>query len=145
MSSALEGAAELTKKLRELGRLEDGKALRAGGRAAGRVVVTKAQGLIPVNKVNKLHRTYKGRLVGPGFAKRSIRYITVLSRDKQKVSVSIGVRKEAHYAVDFVEKGTSEMQAQPWLRPAFAATLDAQQKALAEHLKKVIEKIARKK
>lgn len=145
MSSALEGAAELTKKLRELGRLEDGKALRAGGRAAGRVVTQKAQGLIPVNKVNKLHRTYKGRLVGPGFAKRSIRYITVLSRDKQKVTVSIGVRKEAHYAVDFVEKGTSEMEPQPWLRPAFAATVVEQQKALAAHLKKVIDKIARKK
>lgn len=145
MSSALEGTAELTKKLRQLGLLEDGKALRAGGRAAGRVVTSKAQGLIPVNKVNRLHRTYKGRLVSPGFAKRSIRYITVLSRDKQKVTVSIGVRKEAHYAVDFVEKGTSDMPAHPWLRPAFESTLNEQQKALGEHLKKVIEKIARRK
>lgn len=145
ISAELEGAPALTRKLRELGRLEDGKVLKSAGRAAGKVVVKRAQALIPVNKVNKLHKTYKGRYVAPGFAKRSIKYITVLSKDKQKVTVSVGVRKEAFYAVSFVEMGTSRMPAQRWLRPAFQSTSSEQQKALTTHLKKAIEKIARKK
>lgn len=143
MGVKLEGVAELTRKLDQLGRLEDGKALRAGVRAGGRVVVKKAKELIP--KGVDAHRTYRGRLVAPGFASRSIRAITVLSKDKQKASAVIGVRLEAFYAVQFVELGTSKMAKQPWLKPAFDSTLDAQQEALASSLRKTIDKVAKSK
>lgn len=142
-SRQLEGVAELMKKLDALGKLEDGKALRAAGRAAGRVVADRARALIPKGDV--AHRTYKGRLVAPGFASRSIRYIASLSKDKQKVTVIVGVRAEAFYAVQFVELGTSKMERQPWLRPAFQSTIDQQEAALADHLRKTIEKIAKAK
>jgi HK97 gp10 family phage protein len=137
----LEGVAELMSKLDALGRLEDGKTLRAAGRRAGRVIVDRARALIPKGTV--AHRTYKGRLVAPGFASRSIRYVATVSKDKQKVTVLVGVRAEAFYAVQFVELGTSKMGKQPWLRPAFQSTIDQQQSAIADHLRATIEKIAK--
>lgn len=139
---ALEGVAELTKQLDALGKLEDGKAIRRGVAAGGRVVVARAKALIP--KGVDAHRTYKGRLVAPGFASRSIRSVTTLSKDKQKATAKVGVRAEAFYAVNFVELGTSKMQKQPWLRPAFQSTIDAQQKALADSLLKTIMKATKK-
>lgn len=139
---ALEGVAALTKQLDALGKLEDGKALRRGVAAGGRVVVSRAKALIP--KGVDSHRTYKGRLVAPGFASRNIRAVTKLSKDKQKATVAIGVRNEAFYAVNFVEIGTSKMARQPWLRPAFYSTVDAQQKALADSLRKSILQAAKK-
>lgn len=142
-SRGLEGVAELMNKLGELGRLEDGKALRNATRAAGKVVANRARELIP--KGEEAHRTYKGRLVGGGFSSRSIRYIASLSKDKQKATVVVGVRSEAFYAVQFVELGTSKMEKRPWLRPAFQSTIDQQQQALADHLRKTIEKIAKAK
>lgn len=139
---ALEGVAELTRQLDALGKLEDGKALRRSVAAGGRVVVKAAKSLIP--KGVDAHRTYKGRLVAPGFASRNIRAVTTLSKDKQKATVRIGVRNEAFYAVNFVEIGTSKMAKQQWLRPAFQSTIDAQQKAVADSLRKSILKAAKK-
>jgi HK97 gp10 family phage protein len=140
---ALEGVAELMRQLEALGKLEDGKALRSAVRAGMKPAQERAKALIPQGV--DAHRTYKGRLVAPGFAKRSIRSVTKLSKDKQKASAALGVRSEAFYAVQFVELGTSKMSAQPWLRPAFDSTLGAQQAALAASLKKSIEKAAKTK
>lgn len=142
MASELKGVAELTKKLRELGHLDDGKALRAGVRAAGRVVVNKAKALIPEGI--DAHKTYKGRLVAPGFARRSIRSITVVSKDKQQATAVTGVRAEAFYASQFVELGTAKMAKRPWLRPAFHGSKPEQEKALADKLRAYILKVAAK-
>ena len=139
---ALEGVAELTRKLDALGKLEDGKALRAAVRAGIKPAEKKAKALIPVGI--DAHKTYKGRLVAPGFARRSIRSITKLDRSKQKASAALGVRQEAFYAVQFVEIGTARQAAQPWLRPAFDSTLSQQQQAMADSLRKSIEKAAKK-
>lgn len=140
-SRHLAGVAELMRKLGDLGALDDGKVIRNATRAAGRVVADRARALIPKGTIE--HRTYKGRLVAPGFASRSIRYIASLSKDKQKATVVVGVRSEAFYAVQFVELGTSKMERQPWLRPAFQSTTEQQQTAIADYLRKWIEKRAR--
>lgn len=140
-SWALEGAPELMRKLKALGALEDGKVLLRAGNAAGDVVVERARALIPKGTI--AHRTYRKRLVSPGFASRNIRRVASLSRDKQKVDVRVGVRAEAFYAVSFVEMGTSRMKKQPWLRPAFQSTLDQQQLVMADELRNAILKIAR--
>lgn len=129
------------KKLKALGALDDGKVLLEAGNKAGDVVVEKAKSLIP--KGTRAHKTYKGRLVAGGFASRNIRRAASLSKDKQKVDVAIGVRAEAFYAVMFVELGTSKMEKQPWLRPAFQSTLDQQQLVMADVLRSAILKIAR--
>lgn len=141
MASELEGVAELTAKLSQLGKKVQGKALRIAVREAMKPALKRAEALIPVGKV--AHKTYRGRLVAPGFAKRNIRIRTRLSRDKEKATAILGVNREAFYAVQFVELGTSKMAAQPWLRPAFESTRSQQQSALAAALKKQIDKAAR--
>jgi len=138
----LEGVADLMAKLRALQLLDDGKALRAGARAASKVVVDAATARAPVGKV--AHKTYKGRMVLPGFTKRSVRFVTQISGDKQKVSASVGVRAEAFYSLSFVEVGTSKMPARPWLRPAFESTLQQQTDAMADALRKFIERTIKK-
>jgi HK97 gp10 family phage protein len=134
----LEGVGELSKQLDALGKLDDGKAIRAAVRAGMKPAFKAAQQNIPVGTV--AHRTYKGRLVGPGFAKRSLVIVTTLSKDGQKASAILGVKAEAFYAIQFVEMGTSQMAAQPWLRPAFYSTREEQESALALALQKAVLK-----
>jgi HK97 gp10 family phage protein len=139
--SRLEGVAQLTRQLKELGKLDDGKALRDSTREGMRPAFRAAQQAIPVG--TKEHRTYKGRLVGPGFAKRNLKLVVSLSKDKQRATAMIGVTSEAFYAVQFVELGTSRQAAQPWLRPAFYGTKQNQIGGIEKGLRKAIEKAAK--
>lgn len=141
MASGLEGTRELEAKLRALGEAVAAPILRKAVRKAIKPAFQKAQELIPVGV--DAHRTYKGRLVAPGFARRSIRTVTRVSDDKQRVSAALGVRKEAFYAVLFTELGTSKMAAHPWLRPALQTTQGEQEQILAEEIRAGIEKVAK--
>lgn len=141
MASGLVGVAALEKKLLELGSVVSTPILRSAVRAGIQPAKARAEQLIPVGV--DAHRTYKGRLVAPGFAKRSIRTVTRVSEDKTRVSAALGVRKEAHYAVNFVEVGTSKSQAHPWLRPALESTKAEQESALAAKLKERIDKVTK--
>lgn len=141
--SRLEGVAQLTRQLDELTKQVKGKGLRAAVRAGIRPAATAAKANIPVGDV--MHKTYKGRLVAPGFAQRSVRTVTTLSKTGEQASAVLGVRREAFYATQFVEVGTAKMPAQPWLRPAFESTQDAQQQAIADSLRKTILKAAKTK
>lgn len=136
------GFRELDHKLAELGRAATGRELRAGVKAAAEVVVERAKQLIPVGVDS--HRTYKGRMVRPGFARRSVRSLTKVDKSGQQATAAIGVRKEAFYAVQFVEVGTRFQSAQPWLRPAMQATQSEQVSALSNRVRKGIEKAARR-
>src|ERR1041384_414198 len=120
--------AKLYKQLQALGRNAQGRALRAAVRAGITPAIERARQLIPVG-IDK-HITEAGREVRPGFARKSIRGIIKVSRDKSVAIGVIGVRKTARYAVQFVELGTSRMAAQPWLRPAFRETRRQQEQAL---------------
>jgi HK97 gp10 family phage protein len=139
---ALEGVAALTRQLDELGKAVKGKALRGAVRTAANVVKKAAQARVPVG--TEMHKTYKGRLVAPGFAQRSVRVVTKLDRTGEKASAAIGVRREAFYAVQFLELGTSKLPARPWLRPAMSSTQVEQQRAIGKALKRAIEREARK-
>lgn len=131
---ALQGVAQLVVKLRELGAMEDGKIIQGAVRAGMRPALVSARQKIPVGTI--AHRTYKGRLVAPGFAKRSLRIVAVLSKDKQQATALLGPSKEGYYATQFLERGTFKMKAQPWLRPAFYGTGEQQKTALAAYLNK---------
>lgn len=139
--SRLEGVAQLTRQLTALGKLEDGKALRDSARAGMKATFDRAKQNIPVGDIE--HRTYRGRLVAPGFAKRSLKLVVRLSKDKQKATAIVGVAAEAFYIVQFTELGTSQESAQPWLRPAFYGTLEQQKAGIASGLRKAIEKAAK--
>lgn len=145
MAYELTGVRELSAKLDKLSAKASGTILRRAANAAVKPVIAEARARIPVNKINALHKTYKGRYVAPGFAQRSVASKVSLSRDKRAVFASIGVKREAFYAVNFVEVGTSRQGKQPWLRPAFQATQSKQLTAFSEVLKKEIDKVARDK
>lgn len=142
-SPHLSGAADLYKKLTVLGGLDSGNLIRGSVRAGMNAAKKAAKERIPVG--TEAFRTYTGRLVAPGFASRNIKMITVLSKDKTTATAILGVSKEAYYAVQFVEMGTSKMAAQPWLRPAFYATSGAQQEGMVAYLQKRFDKIAKSK
>lgn len=133
-----EGTAALVAKLQALGKLEDGKALRAAAKAGVKPIFIQAKQNIP--KSQESVKTYKGRIVGPGFASRNIRTITQLKPALGIARASVGVRDEAFYAVNFVQKGTKKQQAQPWLTDASEQTLDKQQEAVVDSLQKSIDK-----
>lgn len=134
------GVAELTAKLKALGALEDGRALRRAVYAGMKPALAAARAKIPVG--TRTHRTYKGRLVSPGFAKASLRIVTTVSKDKQAAFALLGPRKEAFYASLYVEIGTAKMAAKPWLRPAFYGSAEAQKEGLADSLQRSVLKIA---
>lgn len=138
------GVAGLDRQLAELGKAVTGKALRAAVRAGGNVVKKAAQARIPVG--SEPHKTYKKRLVAPGFAKRSVRVVTKLDKTGEKASASIGVRREAFYATQFIELGVPSrgIAPRPWLRPAMHSTQEAQQQALGAALKRAILRAAKK-
>lgn len=139
MASGLEGVAELERKLLALGSVASVPILRAAARAGIKPAFQRAETTIPVG--SETHRTYKGRLVAPGFAKRSLRIVTRASEDGRHVSAAIGVRKEAFYAVLFLELGTSKSPARPWLRPAMASTQSQQLAAFSAKLRERVDKV----
>lgn len=135
----LTGLAEAEAKLRQLGAVVAAPIMKKAVRAGIQPAKQRAQQNAPTGQV--AHRTYKGRLVAPGFGKRSIRVITTASQDKRTFSAALGVRREAHYMVNFVEVGSAKMAAQPWLRPAMAATKDEQEVQFAEVVLAEIRKV----
>lgn len=134
----LDGVAELVAKLDALGKLEDGKALRSAARAGVKPIFTQAKVTIP--KSPDSVKTYKGRIVGPGFASRNIRTITQLKPAEGIVRASVGVRADAFYAVDFVERGTKRQKAQHWLTEASEQTQSQQTDAVVASLQASVEK-----
>jgi len=85
-----------------------------------------------------VHKTYKGRTVMPGFAKRSVKRRVRSAKDKGVVLADIGVLSEAYYVLTFVGLGTSRFQPQPWLVPAFRAN---KSQALASYRKSLQRRI----
>lgn len=137
----VDGLAALTAQLTALGKLDDGKALRSAARAGVKPIFNQAKANIP--KSSEAARTYKGRLVGPGFASRNIRTITQLKPSEGIARASVGVRSEAHYAVDYVERGTKHQKAQHWLTEAAEQTIDKQIQAVEDSLQKSIDKASK--
>lgn len=132
------GIPELLAKLADLGKLDEGKGLRAAVRNGVKPIFVQAKATIP--KSPDAIKTYKGRLVGPGFASRNIRTITQLKQAEGIARGSVGVRAEAFYAVRFVEQGTKHQKAQHWLTEASAQTIDKQIQAVSDSLEKSITK-----
>lgn len=119
---ALRGSAQLIRQLQALQALENGSVIRKCAKAGAAVVVEAAEKRIPVGI--REHKTYKGKLVQGGFAKSTVHAEVHLANDKQDAVALIGPSKEAYYATQFVERGTSKMKAEPWLVPAFFESKD---------------------
>lgn len=96
----LEGGKELDAKLRELGAAGAAKVLRLSLRDALRPVHALYVGRMRVG--TRMHRTYKGRRVAPGFSQRNT-YISTRVRKGTSVTASIGPKDEAFYQLWFLE------------------------------------------
>ena len=140
---AVEGVKELMRKFEKLGAAGQTKVLRAACRGAGAVVRKQARANIPVG--SEPHRLHDGTLVTPGFARKSIVARVFVNKSKGTVSVAIGVRAKAFYAVQFVEmeRGNSRSRGKPWLRPAFETTEDQQRAQFERRFREVINKVVR--
>lgn len=141
MASELQGAAALTRRLRELGELEKGKPLREAVRDGIKPAYNVARSRAPEGSV--LHKTYKGRLVAPGFLRRSVKMVVRQSKDKKAAFAFLGVAREAFYGTLFVELGTSKMAARPWLIPAFESMTSQALEAIRSRLAKAVAKAAK--
>jgi HK97 gp10 family phage protein len=138
------GSAELKRKFDELGKLGQAKVLRQSMRAAMKPVLTEAIARAPVGTVP--HRTFKGRLVAPGFAQRSIKLVVARSKRTGNYRAVIGVAREAFYAVQFPEFGnlSQGLPPKPWLSVAMRNNSDRVVELYADDMRKRILKIARK-
>lgn len=141
MTAELEGLNELSKQLSKLGSAAGGKALRSAAMRSTLPVVKTAKARAPIGGFP--HFTHKGRLVGPGFLRRSVARKSRLSPDKRTATVLIGVRPEAFYGVQFLELGTSKIRKQPWLTDALESQQNTVVSLLSDILKKNIEKAAK--
>ena len=137
----VKGARDLDQKLAELGKTIEDKLVRAAVREALKPSLAAAKSSIP--KGSKMHKTYKGRRVAPGFAARSLRRV-VGKPQGGKIRAALGVSQEAYYALQFLEVGTIHISPRPWLRPAFDSTKDTALDVLVRAIVKRIAKVAKK-
>ena len=135
-SKQLEGFEKLSRQLSQLAKDADPKQIRSAVGFALTPVVRAAKQRAPVG--DTAHKTHKGRLVAPGFLSRNIRKRTRLSRDKKSAIGSVGPSSEAFYGTQFVEVGTSNQSAQPWLEPAYNAS---KSEAVSRFISKLLEKV----
>ena len=111
----VKGARELERKLQRLSAAASGRAIRTAVGFAMTPVLKEARSNAPIGTTS--HKTHKGRVVAPGFLSRSIKKKTKLSRNKGSAFAWIQADSEAFYG-RYTEKGTVNITAQPWLRPA---------------------------
>lgn len=147
MSKYLEGVADLHSKLKELASpKQQASALRESVSKPMKTVKLKA--LAALSKISPgkkdIHRTYRGRLVGAGFAARSLKVVVKLSKTKQAAYAMLGVAREAFYVVQFHELGTAFLAKNPWLVPSFESSQSLMLQGVGETMKARIEKIAKK-
>jgi len=103
---SLHGLKELNMQLTKLEAATGEKVLRTALMNASTPAFKAVKAAAPVGK--KAHRTHKGRLVAPGFLRRSVirRSSIIRARRSTIAKVEIGVKSEAFYGVRFVEHGT---------------------------------------
>jgi HK97 gp10 family phage protein len=140
--SRLEGVADAIAGLNQVGAAITGRELRKAVELAIAPALHRAASTMPQG--TEPHKTYRGRLVAPGYALTTLHVETSLNKRTGAAYARLGVGREAFYAVQFVELGTAHAPAQPWLRPAFEMTEDEQLKILRDELKARAEKAAAK-
>ncbi len=154
---SISGYRELSAQLTAMGAAAGGQALRSAAFASMKPALEAAQAAAPsgnppygpyATRTTPIDpypkKTYKGRLVAPGFAKRSVAIRAFLARTRDFVKVSLGVRSEAFYAVQFIELGTSKIPKRPWLEPAFRGATHSVDAQLQSRLRKLIDRAAKK-
>jgi HK97 gp10 family phage protein len=132
------GLRDLQIKLKNMPDKVQNKILRNAATFAVNPLVQEAKRSVPVSDRNYLARTYRGTLIAPGFGKRSIAKKVKLYQDGKFAKAMVGVKPEAYYLLQFVERGTSKQPKQPWLEPAYRKTRRKVLTRFQEQMKKKI-------
>lgn len=114
---AVEGLRELNHKLGRLELATAAKAMRASLMEATKPVVAQMKAAVP--RGTEPHKTYKGRTVGGGFLSRSIIRKSRFDKRAGKMSIAIGVKREAYYGVSFIDRGTKKITGRRWFLQRF--------------------------
>ena len=134
----IKGLKQLSQALKELGAAAGGKALRSAVGVAMTPVMQEARRNVPVGTVE--HKIHTGERVSPGFAKKSLRKRTRISRDKTRAVATVGLKGEAFYAVQFQEYSTYGRAPNKWLSNAMYRSRRTVERRLQEKLKENINK-----
>lgn len=153
----ISGYRELSAQLLALKGAMAGKVMRSAAVAAMRPALDAAKAAAPqghppygpyATRTTPIDpypkKTYKGRLVTPGFASRSVAMKARLGRLGNAVRVELGVRAEAFYVVQFIELGTSKIAKRPWLEPAFRSSIREMDSRLQSELRKALDRAVKR-
>lgn len=132
MSSSIEGIDVLIKKLKSLDDKTNVKVMQKAAVGSIRRTKNKMKALAPIS--SKSHKTYKRNVVAPGFLKRSITHRT--RKENNSIVVTIGVKKEAYYGVQFLDRGTKFIKPIQW----FESTFEKDEKHILEEFKNYLKK-----
>lgn len=155
--SGLHGYKELSRKLSQLGQKVGGKVLRGAMFRSTTPVIKIMRAAAPVGR--NAHRTYKGRLVAPGFLRRSMKRVSRVHRSG--VSVRIGVRREAFYGIQFLDQRPGRtpyriskrgkkgirpysLSARPWFSSVFERESSRITKDVGRFVGSAIERLAKR-
>jgi HK97 gp10 family phage protein len=143
VASALEGVAQLTAQFNELGVKFASRELRGSVKDALTEAEHRARSRMPQG--TEPHKTYRGRLVSPGYAISTLHIETGIDKRAGAAFAALGVGREAFYEVQFQELGTAFHAAQPWLVPSFEESEPAMLENLKGSMIKRLEKVAKSK
>lgn len=138
----IEGIEDLSKKLNDLSDKMAAKAIRSSVAQATTPALQKMKLAVPVG--SKAHKTYKGRLVAPGFLKRSIKRKSYIDKETGNAGAVLGVSAEAFYGVQFLDRGTRFIRAKKWFVTSFESTATSMLDRFKASLAKKIEQVKSK-
>lgn len=136
----MEGLAELQRAMDELAEDMRGKVARAGLRAGAEVIRKLAEAKAPKGTGNLKQNIVARRVRKPDRAMEQA--IVTVRRGKVTAKQKERGIDDAFYAY-YVEHGTVKMGAKPFLRPAFEQGKEGAAEAIADRLRKRIEKANR--
>ena len=116
----IEGADEVVKMLADMGQSAE-DVLEKAAEAGGKIALNDAKRRCPVKTIR---------------LKNSL-YLEKLKKSQGKADVKVSIGKKEFYGV-FVELGTGDTQAKPYLRPAVDENKDKISKAVNESILKAI-------
>ena len=135
-----DGFEALARRFRKLEIKTQGKMLGQVANFSMTPVVKAAKRNAPVGKV--AHKTHKGKLVAPGYAKRTIKKRMIKWKDGNGVNIIVGPAKDAYYLTQFVEIGTFKQPRQDWLLKSYRQTKNIVEQRFSDRLGKKIEQQA---
>lgn len=134
------GVDDLIRKMHNINKAVQPKIVSQSLRAAMVPMMKDARSNAPTG--DRVHRTYKGRLVAPGFLKRNIKLKKLRRKDKSTQAYGLWAQKEGFYG-GFIEQGIAGENSttpKPWLGKAYSKHKDGVQKQFLIGMRKRIEK-----